>query len=64
LRLSRKAVYELISSGALGYVQIGRRKRVPLEELRRFITERAVPSSMQHSRGNGSKVHRRQAPAL
>jgi len=47
LRLSRKAVYELLWSGALGYVRIGRRIRVPRRELQRFVQERLIlPSSI------------------
>jgi excisionase family DNA binding protein len=40
LRLGRTTVYNLIRAGDLDSVRIGRLRRVPLEELRRFTRER------------------------
>ncbi len=52
LRLTRKAVYELLWSGAFGYVRIGRRLRIPRAELLRFLRERLIsPSSIPARRG-------------
>ena len=53
LRLSRKATYALLWSGALGYVRIGRRLRIPRRELTRFIEERMVGLGALRSRRAG-----------
>ena len=45
LRLTRKAVYALIWDGALAYVRIGRRIRIPRDQLVGFVQERMVPVS-------------------
>lgn len=45
LRLTRKAVYDLIWRGALAYVRIGRRIRIRREQLVGFVQERSIPSS-------------------
>lgn len=51
LRLSRKGVYELLRSGGLGCVKVGRRVRVRREQLLQFIAERTVPApGIEHSR--------------
>lgn len=64
LRLSRKAVYELLWSGVLGYVRIGRRIRVPREELRRFVQERLVsPSSIPVRREDPSCARKAGRPS-
>lgn len=42
LRLSRKGVYDLLRSGGLGHVKIGRRVRVQRGHLLRFIAQRTV----------------------
>ncbi len=60
LRLTRKAVYELIWSGALAYVRIGRRIRIPLEQLVGFVQERTIPPSSashqpEHSQGSSRR---------
>lgn len=39
LAISRGALYNLMNSGALCSVHIGRARRVPLIELRRFVAE-------------------------
>ena len=39
LAVSRGAIYALLDSGVLGSVHIGRARRVPLAELRRFVSE-------------------------
>jgi excisionase family DNA binding protein len=39
LRLSRFKVYDLIRSGALPSITIGRARRVPAESLAQFITQ-------------------------
>jgi excisionase family DNA binding protein len=38
LSISRTKVYELMASGELASVRIGRSRRIPAEELRRFVT--------------------------
>ena len=51
LRLSRKGVYELLRSGGLGCVKVGRRVRVRREQLLQFIAERTVPTpGVEHPR--------------
>ena len=51
LRLSRKGVYDLLQSGGLGHVRVGRRVRVRREQLLQFIAERTVPvPEIEHSR--------------
>ena len=37
LALSRGAVYNLLRSGELGSIHIGRARRIPMGELRRFV---------------------------
>jgi len=39
LRLSRSRVYELIASGQLPSVRVGRFSRIPLDALRRWVEE-------------------------
>ena len=39
LAVSRRAIYALLDAGTLGSVHIGRARRVPMAELRRFIAE-------------------------
>jgi excisionase family DNA binding protein len=39
LAVSRGAIYALLDAGTLGSVHIGRARRVPLAELRRFVRE-------------------------
>ncbi len=41
LSLSRGAVYNLLDEGELRSIHIGRSRRIPLAELRRFVDERA-----------------------
>lgn len=51
LRLSRKGVYELLRSGGLGCIKVGRRVRVRREQLLQFIAERTVPAAgVEHPR--------------
>jgi len=38
LSLSRSGLYDLMSSGALPYVQIGRSRRLALAELEQFVS--------------------------
>lgn len=40
LSVGRTTIYELMASGALASVHIGRCRRIPAEELRRFIQSR------------------------
>ncbi|MCC7103665.1 MAG: helix-turn-helix domain-containing protein [Chloroflexi bacterium] len=40
LSLGRSTIYELIASGALESVTVGRSRRVPLAALERFVRER------------------------
>lgn len=57
LRLSRKGVYELLRSGGLGYIKVGRRVRVRREQLFEFIAERTVPvPGIEHSRAARARV--------
>jgi excisionase family DNA binding protein len=44
LRLSRSRVYELVESGALPSVKVGRFIRVPVEGLRRWVEEHSRTS--------------------
>lgn len=37
LRISRTAIYELIRSGTLRSVKVGRRRLVPLSELKSYV---------------------------
>ncbi len=37
LKVTRKAVYDWMRAGELGYVQVGSRRRVPASALRAFI---------------------------
>lgn len=37
LGISRTALYELMGSGALGFVLLGRSRRVPVASLREFV---------------------------
>ena len=39
LAVGRSKVYDLISSGALRSVKVGRSRRVPSDELERFVAE-------------------------
>ena len=39
LALSRGAVYNLLHTGQLGSIHIGRARRIPVGELRRFVQE-------------------------
>lgn len=39
LAISRGALYNLMNSGQLASVHIGRARRVPLAELRRFVAD-------------------------
>jgi excisionase family DNA binding protein len=43
LSVSRAGLYNLMTSGALTSIHIGRSRRIPVRELRRFIT-RAINS--------------------
>ena len=45
LRVGRNKVYELMGSGALPSVKLGRCRRVPVDALRRFVTELAEGSA-------------------
>jgi excisionase family DNA binding protein len=38
LALSRGAIYNLLNTGALTSIHIGRARRIPLGELQRFVT--------------------------
>lgn len=40
LALSRGGIYNLLDAGALMSIHIGRARRIPLAELRRFVDER------------------------
>jgi excisionase family DNA binding protein len=41
LSISRGAVYHLLERGVLNSIHIGRARRIPLAELRRFVDEMA-----------------------
>lgn len=42
LGLGKSTVAELISSGRLGFIQIGKRQMIPLVEIQRFLDESLV----------------------
>lgn len=42
LSLSRSAIYGLMESGQLGYVKIGKSRRVPLGAIERLVRESSV----------------------
>ncbi len=42
LSLGKDAVYKLVADGKLGYVEIGKRKKIPYGELVRFQTENII----------------------
>ncbi|KAA1425402.1 helix-turn-helix domain-containing protein [Mumia zhuanghuii] len=43
LGIGRTKLYELMSAGKLGYVQIGALRRIPLAALEKFIDDNAAP---------------------
>ena len=47
LSVSRGSLYDLLSSGQLPSVHIGRARRVPMGELRRFVRERLERDTLQ-----------------
>ena len=47
LCVSRGTLYDLLTSGQLPSVHIGRARRVPLGELRRFVRERLERDTLQ-----------------
>jgi excisionase family DNA binding protein len=51
LGLSRSAVYGLILSGSLASVKIGRSRRIPRDEVERWVTEQV---QVQHAAGGAS----------
>lgn len=42
LSLRKDAVYKLVADARLGYVEIGKRKKIPYSELVRFQTENVI----------------------
>lgn len=50
LHLGKDAVYKLVDEGRLGYIPIGKRKKIPYEELVRFQSEDVIRDA---SRPNG-----------
>ncbi len=49
LGLGRSTVYELLASGAIPSITIGRSRRVPLEALRAWVRAQTDPGAMGHS---------------
>ena len=49
LGLCRSTVYELIASGAIPSITIGKSRRVPLEALRAWVRAQTDTSAMVHS---------------
>lgn len=47
LCVTRGTLYDLLSSGQLPSVHIGRARRVPMGELRRFVRERLERDTLQ-----------------
>ena len=45
LSISRGAIYNLLDAGELTSIHIGRARRIPLAELRRFVDQRIRSSS-------------------
>ena len=44
LRISRSSIYRLMADSRLGYVAIGDSRRIPLEEILKFIKTNTVKS--------------------
>ena len=44
LRLSRSTLYELMDAGRLGFVRIGRARRLAVAELQRLVTASSSPA--------------------
>jgi excisionase family DNA binding protein len=44
LSLSRSKIYLLMDGGQLGYVKIGKSRRIPWSELRRLVITHTVPN--------------------
>jgi excisionase family DNA binding protein len=51
LQMSRSKLYEMIASGEIPSVTIGRSRRVPAEALRRRVDERLADQSVPPTRG-------------
>ena len=49
LAVSRGALYTLLSTGELASIHIGRARRVPITELRRFIAQRLEQDSARQA---------------
>jgi len=47
LSLGKDAVYKLVADGKLGYLEIGKRKKIPYSELVRFQSESIKRDSIQ-----------------
>ena len=53
LSVSRGSLYDLLTTGQLASVHIGRSRRIPLGEIRRYVRDR-----LQRDRGHGRALHR------
>lgn len=74
LAVGRTKIYELMSSGLLGFVLIGSSRRIPAESLQRFVSDELqhqgfvseVTASMRNrlepARGQGSDEAQRTSP--
>jgi excisionase family DNA binding protein len=45
LGMSRSHLYSLMAVGAIRYIVIGRRRRIPAEELQRVLSEGTAPKA-------------------
>lgn len=51
LALSRTTLYQLLATGVIARVKVGRSTRIPIDGLRRFVNERAATAA----NGDGSR---------
>jgi excisionase family DNA binding protein len=56
LSLSRGAIYNLLNSGALASIHIGRARRIPLGELQRFVSACIAGESVDEGRTHPTSV--------
>lgn len=48
LHLGKDAVYDLVADGKIGYIPIGKRKKIPYQELVRFQNENVKMLPIKH----------------
>ena len=47
LSVSRGSLYDLLTTGQLASVHIGRSRRIPMGEIRRYVRDRLQPDTLQ-----------------